>query len=76
MVSAKRTVLSWTDNASNEEGFLIERSVNGGAWTQVSQVGANMTRVNSTTQTRSTYAYRVRAFNGGGYSSYSNVAQP
>lgn len=76
-LSAKKgsLTLNWTDNDNNETGFLIERSVNGSAFVQIAQVGANVgTYVNSGLNKNSTYAYRVRAFNANGNSAYSNTA--
>lgn len=35
--------LSWTDNSSNETAFVIERSLNGSTWSEVKQVGPNIT---------------------------------
>lgn len=67
--------LAWTDNSSNESGFLLERSVNGGAFGPLAQLGANVRTYNDTNVTKNrTYAYRVRAFNADGNSAYSNVA--
>lgn len=67
--------LTWNDNANNETGFLIERSVNGGSFTQIAQVGANVrTFTNSGLNKNTTYTYRVRAFNANGNSAYSNTA--
>jgi fibronectin type 3 domain-containing protein len=80
LVAAARSptsaILSWHDNSGNESGFLIERSANGGkSWSQIVQVGANVTSyVDGGLNSRKTYLYRVRAFNGGGNSAYSNVA--
>lgn len=76
-LSAKKgsLTLSWNDNANNETGFLIERSINGGAFTQIAQVGANVrTFTNSGLNKNTTYTYRVRAFNANGNSAYSNTA--
>jgi two-component sensor histidine kinase len=33
--------LTFQDNASNETGFVVEQSVNGGAWTVVKNIKAN-----------------------------------
>src|SRR5687767_1135964 len=33
--SPTRIELAWTDNASNEEGFKVERSISGGTWSQI-----------------------------------------
>lgn len=67
--------LTWTDNADNESGFKIERSLNGTTFTEIDTVGANVTAYSDTTVAESTtYWYRVRAYNGAGNSAYTNVA--
>jgi hypothetical protein len=68
-------VLSWSDNSSNEDRFLVERSGDGAIFTQIAQPGANVkTYTNSGLTASKTYWYRVRASNSVGFSSYSNVA--
>lgn len=71
-------LLTWTDNATNETGFQVERSVNGGAFTQIAAPGPSTTASASYTDTGvaagNTYGYRVRAVNGTGMSAYSNTA--
>ena len=68
--------LAWTDNANNEDGFKIERRLTTAvSYTEIGTVGANVTSFNNTGLTPNTaYSYRVRAINGGGTSSYSNVS--
>ncbi|MBT8356384.1 MAG: S8 family serine peptidase, partial [Desulfobacterales bacterium] len=45
--SATRIDLDWTDNSSNEDGFIIERKIGaGGTWGQIATVGANTTSYN------------------------------
>jgi acid phosphatase type 7 len=69
--------LSWTDNSADETGFRIERCTGAGCtnFTQVAEVGANATTfANTSLSKNTTYTYRVRAFNAGGNSAYSNVA--
>ncbi|MFH1227252.1 MAG: fibronectin type III domain-containing protein, partial [Planctomycetota bacterium] len=67
--------LTWTDNSSNEDGFKIERSVNGITFTQITTVGANnISYPNTGLAENTTYYYRIRAYNGNGDSNYSNVA--
>ena len=67
--------LNWTDNANNEIGFVIERSVNGAGFAQIAQVGANVrTFTNSGLNKNTSYTYRVRAFNANGNSAFSNTA--
>jgi hypothetical protein len=75
-VSQTQINLAWTDNSNNESGFKIERSPNGtSGWTQIAMVGANVTAYSDTGLTCSTtYYYRVRAYNAGGNSGYSNTA--
>jgi titin len=68
--------LSWTDNASNEAGFKIERSTDGGTtFVQVATLPANTTSYNVTGLSANTgYMFRVRAYAAGGDSAYSNTA--
>jgi hypothetical protein len=76
-VSSTRINLAWVDNSSNESGFKIERCKNPNCtnFAQIAQVGANVTTFADITVTKNTaYNYRVRAFNAGGNSSYSNTA--
>ena len=72
-----RIDLSWTDNAANETGFRIERCSGTGcsSLTEIATVGANTTTYQNTGLDQLTgYSYRVRAYNGGGNSAYSNAA--
>ena len=68
--------LAWTDGSSDETGFEIERSTDGGVvFTLLTTTGANVTSYSNTgLPASSTFHYRVRAINGGGNSSYTNVA--
>ncbi len=75
-VSASRIDLSWTDNATNETGFSLERgSSASGPWTQIATPGPDAASYSNTGLAASTaYTYRVRAVNSGTYSAYSNTA--
>jgi hypothetical protein len=78
-VSSSQINLSWTDNATNETGYKIERApaVNNAAGTfaQIATVGANVkTYSNTGLSANTTYYYRVRAYNTVGNSAYSNTA--
>jgi hypothetical protein len=67
--------LTWTDNATNETGYRIERSLDGSSWTQLVTLGANVTTYTNTGLTKNKkYYYRVVAYNAAGDSPYSNVA--
>lgn len=75
-VSASQINLSWTDNASNESGFEIERCTNATCtnFAQIATAGANVTTFSSTGLAKNTtYRYRVRAYNATGNSAYSNI---
>jgi hypothetical protein len=65
--------LAW-GNVSGEIGYKIERSVSGGPWAQIAVVGAEVVSYqDSGLQAATTYQYRVRAYNYGGDSTYSNT---
>jgi len=65
--------LAWTDVATNEQGYKIERSSDGVSFTQVATVGANQTSYAAGGLAfGATYSFRVRAYNGDD-SAYSNV---
>jgi len=68
--------LAWTDNSPNEDGFAIERKTGaGGVFVVIDSVGAGAAAFsNSGLNANATYFYRVRAFNAGGNSAYSNAA--
>lgn len=76
-VSTTQISLTWTDNANNEDGFVIERCVkkNCRSVAEVGQVAANVTTfLESGLMANMQYTYRVRAFNAVGSSANSNLA--
>ncbi|GAB4457519.1 MAG: hypothetical protein OHK0029_17450 [Armatimonadaceae bacterium] len=74
-VSRSQINLTWTDNASDETGYVVERSTNGSSFTVIANLGANATSYASTgLSRRTTYYYRVRAVKSGVSSAYSNTA--
>ncbi len=71
--------LTWRDNATTETGFVVERSVNGAAFTPFTTASArnstgNVTLVDASTQAGNTYSYQVTATNVAGMSAYTNTA--
>lgn len=73
--SPNRIDLSWEDNSNNEDVFKIERKISGGSFSQIATVGKNVSSYSDTScNPDTTYCYRVRAWNSGGNSSYSNTA--
>ena len=68
-VGANQVNLQWADESTNESGFIVERSLAGGAFEAVAQVAANASEYNDAGLTRLTkYAYRVKAVNSAGES--------
>lgn len=74
--ASKRAIaLGWSDNSSNENGFIVERAVNGGGFQRHATLGANARSfIDSGLNKRLRYSYRIKAFNADGESGYSNTA--
>jgi FtsP/CotA-like multicopper oxidase with cupredoxin domain len=75
--------LTWNDNSTNETGFVVERSDNGGTFTQVGTVaamagtGSSVSFTDAAALLGHTYTYRVKAIKATapmGVSLYSNYA--
>jgi hypothetical protein len=73
---AAQLTLSWTDNASDETGYRVERKIgSGGSYSEIAILAANSTsHTDPNLAAATTYCYRVRAFNTAGVSAYSNEA--
>ncbi len=72
-IDKTKVTLNWTDNASDEFGFVIERKVGNGVWQLLATLGSNATSYLDTTVSAGTsYSYRVRATGQGGDSANSN----
>jgi hypothetical protein len=73
-VSDTRIDLHWTDCADDEDGFRIERSIDGTHFIQAGVVSTNATGCSDTGLAHCTkYWYRICAYNGAGTSAYSLV---
>ncbi len=65
--------LSWADNATDETGYVVERSDNGAGFAPIATLAVDSVDYADTTVAfGNVYEYRVAAVNGGG-SSYSNI---
>ncbi len=72
-LSRKQINLSWNDLSNDENAFMIERRKGeSGSWELIGTVPANSTRYEDMgLETATTYYYRLRAYNGAGYSAFS-----
>ena len=77
--STSGITLTWTDNADNEDEFIIERMTSPGAYVALSPTvaakagtGTTVTYLDENVTPGNTYIYRVRSSNALGRSSYSN----
>src|SRR5205807_545284 len=67
--------LSWTDNATNETSYSVERSSDGTTWSPIARLGANSTSYTDTGLASGMKCdYRVRALNEIGSSSCTEQA--
>jgi glucose/arabinose dehydrogenase len=74
---AGQATLSWIDSANSETGFRIERKLAAdpdSSYAEITTVGSNVTSYINSMIAAGTYSYRVRAYNSGGNSGYSNSA--
>lgn len=73
--SLHKIALAWTDNSDDEDGFKVERSLDGSTgWTLIHTTAANVTSYTDTNlSSGTTYYYRVVATNANGDSGYTAV---
>jgi chitodextrinase len=74
VLSSVKVSLQWTDNATNETGYKIERKIATGNYAVVGTVLADITNFkDSSLSPNTTYTYRVYPYNAAGNSiTYSN----
>jgi len=75
-VAADRIQIVWTDNSNNEDGFIIETCAQRGCnnFVEAGRVFPDIRHfVHSNLFSNTQYYYRVRAFNAGGKSAYTDV---
>ena len=72
-VGASSLQFTWQDNSDNEAAFEIERKIENGVFVKVDTVGVNGREFQDKgLPGNSSVTYRVRSFNGAGYSPNSN----
>jgi hypothetical protein len=75
--SSTQVRLNWTDNASNEGWFRIERSLDGVTFKYLDTASTNdVSYTDGAVQSGKTYYYRIRAVNQTGDSAWSNITVP
>jgi hypothetical protein len=73
-ISGTQINIAWTDNATNESGYKIERSTDGTNFYALAATGVNgKSYQNTGLSAGRRYYYRVYAINAAGRSSFSNV---
>jgi hypothetical protein len=62
--SGSIVTLTWTDNATGEDGYTVERKTGADPYVQIATVATDVTTYTDTTASgNTTYTYRVTAFN-------------
>ena len=75
LVGETQVVLTWSDNASQEDGYMIERKESNGQFSTIGTVQAGQTSYTDiAVEGGKLYTYRVKAFNEVAGSAYSNDA--
>lgn len=73
--SDSEITLNWTDNADNENGYQIERSIDGINFVVIATINENSESYSDGGLIElTTYYYRIFAFNDVGYSDATNIA--
>jgi hypothetical protein len=69
-----KVTLSWSANAGEQQGFLIEQSSDGTNFTQVQTVpdGTNTATITGLLD-GATYSFRIRGYNASGDSPYTSI---
>lgn len=75
-ISSSQINITWNDRSDNEQGFILERSMNNNSnFTAIATIDRNNTSyADRNLRYNTTYCYRINAFNQAGNSSFSNEA--
>ena len=74
-LDSSRIAVSWQDNSGSEDGYKLDRRQSGAStWQRPATLAANATSYTDTgLPADTTFYYKVKAYNAGGNSDYSNV---
>lgn len=65
--------LAWTDSSQFEKGFIVEQSINGGTFTQLTKVDSSVLSYPvKNLSVSNNYAFRVKAYSAKNATNYSN----
>jgi hypothetical protein len=65
--------LYWNDNSSNETGFVIEQSIGGAAYVELTRVGIGVTSYEVKITDQRKWCWRVRALYDTGQTAPTNI---
>ncbi|HEV7668553.1 MAG TPA: fibronectin type III domain-containing protein [Thermoanaerobaculia bacterium] len=72
--STHRFTLNWADNSTTEQGFTLQFSFNGSAFSDMATLGANVTSYTSAVNPPlGSYQFRIRSYTGALVSAWSNT---
>ncbi len=72
--ATQRINLSWADNSTTEQGFTLQFSYSGSAFSDMATLGANVTTYTSgANPPLGSYQFRIRSYNGTQVSAWSNT---
>ncbi len=74
--SLQTVTLTWTDNTSDEDGFVIERIDEDSTWQEIARTKAGATEYADENVALGTFNYRIRAYKDGIHSSYATLSTP
>lgn len=76
VISYNQINLQWQDNSDNEDGFIVEKSLDEATWNKLVETSMDATNYSDSGLSASTtYYYRVYAYNSQGDSAYSEVVK-
>jgi len=77
IISPTHIRLTWWDNSTDEDGFILERKEVGGSWVQIARLPRDLNVYNDEELTLGgSYLYRVRAYQGEYYTPYCELSYP
>lgn len=73
-LSYKKIRLNWTDNANNEQGYIIEREESSGFKIRATVPANSVEYIDLDVTPNTAYSYQIRSYNSAGKSDYTEIA--